>query len=299
MKAKISIIMVVVMLVCSCAFTSCTDKNDDDIITYIETDTITKAEGLFNKNEEDKLIDLCTEMAVENKDTQTRENFLMYILAKTNEINETNAENLYPISLKVMETCMKQPVSSKIITSGLRSNYRDIDKKLTEKTKEFLKGKWIRTDNSSLAGMVLLVEESMEEGLTAKILSIPDKETKKFILNDTKWQNINFANHKKFYFSDLASEETIETNYTGEVTSKISNTYKGAVGKIDFDKKKIKITYTIKENVTSGANQTWTKESFENIEDEEEDVSEEIENQSEEATSEPVKSKTATGFFEE
>ncbi len=298
MKAKTSIIMVVVILICSCAFTSCSYKNDDNIITYTETDTIKKAEELFNSNAEDKLIDLCTEMAVENKDTQTRENFLMYILAKTNEINTENKEELYHVSLKVMQTCMKQPVASKIITSGLRSNYRNIDEKLTEITKEFLKGKWSRTDSSPLAGMVLIVEESMEEGLVARISYIPDSKVGKFKLNDIKWKNLNFANHEKFYFSDLASEETIETSHAGEVTSKISSTYKGAVAKIDFDKHQIKITYTIKENVTSGASQTWTKEGFENTEDEEE-INEEIEKPSEEATSELPKRKTITGFFEE
>lgn len=297
MKSKISIIMIAVMLVCSCVFTSCSDNNDEVIITYTETDTIKKADGLFNDKEEDKLIDLCTEMALENKDSDTRENFLMYILAKATEIDEQNKEELYPLSLKAMKICMKQPVASSTITNGLRDIYRNIDGKLTELTKEFLKGKWVRTDNSSLSGMVVLVEESSEEGLIAKIISVPSKETRKFKQNDIKWQNINFANHEKFYFSDLASEETIETSHTGESTSKIINTYKGAVATIDFEKHSIKIVYTIKENVTSGAKQTWTKEGFENIEKEE--VAEEAENKPTETASKPLSNKTVSGFFEE
>jgi hypothetical protein len=297
MKTKISIIMIAVMLVCSCVFTSCSDNNDEVIITYTETDTIKKADGLFNNKEEEKLIDLCTEMALENKDSDTRENFLMYILAKATEIDEQNKEELYPLSLKAMKICMKQPVASSTITNGLRDIYKNIDGKLTELTKEFLKGKWVRTDNSSLSGMVVLVEESLEEGLIAKIISVPSKETKKFKQNDIKWQNINFANHEKFYFSDLASEETIETSHTGESTSKIINTYKGAVATIDFEKHSIKIVYTIKENVTSGARQTWTKEGFENIEKEE--VAEEVENKPTEAESKPLSNKTVSGFFEE
>lgn len=298
MKSKISIIMAVVMIICSCVFTSCSEKNDENIITYTETDTIKKAEQLFNSNEKDKLIDLCTEMALENKDSQIRENFLLYIVAKTGEIDRANEENLYPLSLKVMEICMKQPVASIVITNGLRDNYKNIDEKLTERTKEFLKGKWIRTDNSTLNGTVVMVEESPEEGLVAKILSVPEKEIKKFKPNDIKWKNIHFANNKKFYFSDLASEETITTSYTGDVTSQIINTYKGAVGTIDFEKKTIKMVYTIKENVTSGAWQTWTKEGFENLEEIEEEIDEEAENPSEKVSSEPIKPRTATGFFE-
>ena len=299
MKSKISIIMMVIILTCTCMFTSCSEKKDENIITYTETDKIKKADGLFGNDTEDKLIDLCTEMVLENKDNDTRENFLMYILAKTTEIDKQRKEDLYPLALNVIKTCIKQPVASITITNGLRTNYKIIDEKLTEITKEFLKGKWIRADKSSLCGMVVLVEETEEDGLAARIISVPSKETRKFKTNDIKWKELNFANHEKFYFSDLACEETIETNYTGEVTSKVLNTYKGAVGTIDFDKNKIKIKYTIKENVTSGANQVWIKEGYEQDAENEEEISEETEKKSNESASETPKSKSVSGFFEE
>lgn len=230
---------------------------EEVVVSYEEGDETLRADMLFEEGSTAELKLLCKTMSGNNDDPETRDNFFYYILIKIASIAENEEEDKYETALEVMDTCLKLPLTQAVVSDGLKQCYRIIDGKLTEKTKEYLIGRWRRTDTTLMSGAVIEVIRS-GDSLEAKIMGLPDDESLRFRIGDTKWTNIQFANHQKFFFSDLSTEEIdgIENYYKDEAAAVY--VYSEAVANINFNNDTITVSYE-KSDMTSGANQIWVK----------------------------------------
>lgn len=253
MKSKISVLLIITILIMSL----CGCGGKEVVVSYNEGDETVKADALFEEGNAEELRLLCEIISGNNDDPESRDNFFYYMLIKIASIAENNEEDKYEIALDVLDTCLSLPLTKAVVSDGLKQYYSIIDSRLTEKTKEYLIGKWKRTDSTLLTGTTVEVKET-ENGLVSVITGLPDDDTLKFRIGDVKWDNIQFSNHKMFYFFDLTTEEIkgVENYYKDETSA--AYIYSGATARINFDNNSITVRYE-KDDMTSGASQIWVK----------------------------------------
>ena len=253
MKSKISLFLIIAIF--TLCLSACSGTKEVEV-SYEEGIETVRADKLFEKNSAEALKALCRVMSKNNDDPQKRDNFFYYMIIKVATIAENNEEDKYETALEVIDTCLTLPLTQAVVSDNMKKYYNIIDTRLTEKTKKYLIGKWKRADTTLMAGSTVEVTEG-ENGLVAKITGLPDSELK-FKIGDIKWDNIQFANRKMFFFSDLSTEENegIE-NYYKDAASAVY-IYAGATGKINFDNNTIAIQYE-KSDMTSGGTQLWVK----------------------------------------
>ncbi len=246
----------------ACAMTAC--GGDEEEIAYTETTEIQNAELMFAANDLTGLTSLCQAMAENNDDKETRDNFFAYFLDRVSRVDSENDERLYTTTVSVIDKCLQYPLTSATLVSGLQKTYNNIDTKMIEKTKEYMLGKWRRIDTTSLAGTVVEVQNDSEFGFISRITALPDDPDLKFKIGDIKWADIEFANHKMFFLSDMTTTETTgQKSYYKNDDSAVSS-FRGATAILDPDKDTITVTYDRASSVTSGARQVWVKVGTEN-----------------------------------
>lgn len=246
----------------ACAMTAC--GGDEEQIAYTETTEIQNAELMFAANDLAGLTNLCQAMAENNDDKATRDNFFAYFLDRVSKVDSDNDERLYATTVSVIDKCLQYPLTSATIVNGLQKTYNSIDTKMIEKTKEYMMGKWRRIDTTSLSGTVIEVQNDPEFGFISRITALPDDPDLKFRIGDIKWADIEFANHKMFFLSDMTTTETTgQKSYYKNEDSAVSS-FRGATAILDPDKNTITVTYDRASSVTSGARQVWVKVGTEN-----------------------------------
>ena len=263
MKSKFIILCVIILsiLLCSCG--------NDNVITYNETSYVTRAKNLYEEGNYTQFIDFCKIMAGNNDNKQERDNFFNYILVYFSEIDSNNAEDEYEISLEIISECLKLPLTQDHVVTGLKSIYNSIDSKLTEKSKEFMLGKWKRYDTSTLNNTIIEIYKDENGDIFAKTVALPDGETTNFKIGDIKWKDIQFANYKCFYLLDMSNSEiNIETYYKND--DKTVSSYKGATATIDFEYNLINLRHDSSINEINTSN--------DNNDDGVDDIQTEIEN---------------------
>lgn len=259
-KKILSIITAAVLAVC--AMTAC--GGEEEKIAYTETTETQNAELMFAANDLAGLTNLCQAMAENNDDKETRDNFFAYFLGRVSKVDSDNDEKLYETTVSVIDKCLQYPLTSATLVSGLQKTYNSIDTKMIEKTKEYMMGKWRRIDTTFLSGTVIEVQNDPEFGFMSRITALPDDPDLKFRVGDIKWADIEFANHKMFFLSDMTTTETTgQKSYYKNEDSAV-NSFRGATAILDFDKDTITVTYDRASSVTSGARQVWIKVGTEN-----------------------------------
>lgn len=249
MKKTFIIILTVVLAFVLC---SCGGKS---VISYEETPSVTYAENLYNTNFE-QYKEFCSTMAGNNDDKQERDNFFNYVLVKAATVDSENAESEYINTLDYIAECLKLPLTQHHVVNGLKSIYNSIDTKLTEKSKQYMLGKWRRVDASVLSGAAIEVYINQDGEYESKFTGLPDAETTSYKIGDIKWKNLQFANYKTVYLQDLVNFKiNTETYYKSD--DKTVSEYKGATGQIMFEQNKIVIVYDSKG--ISDTHQTWEK----------------------------------------
>ncbi len=114
---------------------------------------------------------------------------------------------------------------------------------------------------------VSVIDKCLQYPLTSATLVSGLKKTYNSI--DTKMiektkEDIEFANHKMFFLSDMTTTETTgQKSYYKNEDSAV-NSFRGATAILDFDKDTITVTYDRASSVTSGARQVWIKVGTEN-----------------------------------
>ena len=257
MKSRISIFIAIVIVMISLC--SCGNKQYE--LTYSERLETRNADSYFEQNDQDSLKQLCTSMASRNDDPEARENFFNYLIAKTDKIITNKEEDKYETTLDIIATCLELPLAQEPVVSRLRANYRAIDLRLTEKSQNYISGKWLRVDvaTMSLTGTEIEISKNTQGGYHAIVCGLPEGKNTPYAMSDIKWTNIQFANNKKFFFSDLTARENSDSYHMGSHAVPV---YSGAVGVIDNEKNIISVTYE-KSDVSSELNQFWVKEGFE------------------------------------
>ena len=256
MKNKIILFFAVIIMCLTLA--ACGAGNDQGTLTYTPNSTTEQADSMFENGNTVDLQNLCEVMAGNNDHPEERDNFFNYILAKVVEFDTTDDQSKYSGCLEVIETCLNQPLTQAHVVSGLKQAYVNMDTKLTEQTKQYMTGKWRRIDNTIMSGMIVEVFDSEEFGFCSKVVALPDGSDVQFKINDIKWNDIQFANHKKFYLHDLVTEESSGTTYYKN-DSKTVTKLKGATATINFEKDTIVINYDAASGVTTGSHQVWLK----------------------------------------
>lgn len=260
-KRIISVIMSAVLATLTVA--GCGSDNNENR-PYTETAEVSNAEAMFAENDLPGLTNLCEAMADNNDDTQARDNFFAYFLDKVMQIDANNDEALYPTVISVIDKCLQYPLTSAQLVSGLQKTYTSIDAKMIEKVKEYMLGKWRRIDTTSLSGTVINIENDPEFGFISKITALPDDPDLKFKIGDIKWTNIEFANYKMFFLSDMTTTETTGQKSYYKNDDATVTSFRGATAVLDFDNDTITVTYDRTTNVTSGSKQVWIKVGSEN-----------------------------------
>ncbi len=251
-RLTFTVIALCMVLLCSCG------TNTDTDITYTPNATTEQADHMFETNAENDLISLTLTIAGNNDYKEEQNNYFNYLLAKITEIDTNNISDKYPMCLNVIQKCLKEPITQAHVISSFKQLYFNIDTKLSQEAIEYMKGEWLRIDNTSNTGMKVKVDNDEEFGLCAKISALPEGATSAFRIGNIKWNNIKYSNCKKFYMDDLVIEESSgKTYYKNE--SKATSMLKGATATIDIQKGIIRIKYDSASGVTSGANQIWIK----------------------------------------
>ncbi len=253
MKTKLILLVAILCIV----FSAC-GSNTDNELTYTPDGTTEQAERMFENNAVDDLVNLSRVMAGNNDYKDEQNNYFNYLLAKITEVDANNISDKYDICLNVMEACLDEPLTQAHIIYGFKALCLNIDTKLTEETKQYMLGEWLRIDKNNYAGMRVRVVNDEEFGFCSRISAIPEEASTAFRINDVKWNSVQFANHKKFYLQDMIIEKTGgETYYKN--TSKTTSKLKGATATIDPEKGTISIKYDSTGNVTVGSSQMWVK----------------------------------------
>ena len=251
MKIKSIILLIIIsLLLCSCG--------NGFTVAYDTTSTIERAEKLYNEGNYNGYIEFCKTMAGNNDDKAERDNFFNYVLVKFARIDQDNIEAEFKNSLKILEECIKLPLTQEHIVTGLKATYNHIDTKLIIDSQDYLLGKWKREDSSNLNNSVIDVYKDEEGNIVSKLRSLPDGETTKFKIGDIKWKDITFANYKTFYLYDKSNEQiNIETYYKD--SEKTISSYVGATATIDFENNKITLTHDSADNQGNIHRQVWHK----------------------------------------
>lgn len=254
--------LITIMIITIC-LTGCSQHKEVEI-SYTSCPETEAADKYFDEGKTDELKTLCKAMAANNDNPEERDNFFYYMLIKVASVTENAEEDKYTDMLNVLDTCLSLPLAQPAVSDGLKQYYAIIDNHLTQNTKQYIVGRWKRIDTTVLSGTIIEVINDETEGLKSEIISLPKNDSLKFNTGDLKWTNIQFANYKKFFFSDLTTEKVSQQeNYYDVNTDNAIKVYSGAAGEIDFDNNTIKITYE-KSNVTGGAEQVWVKVGSEN-----------------------------------
>lgn len=241
----------------ACAMTAC--GGDEEEIAYTETTEIQNAELMFSANDLAGLTGLCEAMAENNDDKETRDNFFAYFLDRVSKVDSDNDERLYATTVSVIDRCLQYPLTSAAVVNGLQKTYNSIDSKMIEKVKEYMTGKWRRIDDTSLSGTVVEVQNDPEFGFISRITALPDDPDLKFKIGDIKWNDIEFANHKMFFLSDMTTTETTGQKIYYKNDDSAVSSFRGATAILDAGRDTITITYDRASSVTSGARQAWVK----------------------------------------
>ena len=253
MKTKLILLVAILCI----AFSACGSGSGNEL-TYTPDGTTEQAERMFENNSAADLVNLSRVMAGNNDYKDEQNNYFNYLLAKITDIDTNNINDKYSLCLEVMDVCLDEPLTQAHVISGFKQLYFNIDTKLTEETKQYMLGEWLRIDRTSYAGMRVEVLEDEEFGFCSKITAIPEDTSGGFRIGDIKWNDVQFANHNKFYMQDLVVEENgAETYYKN--TSKTTNKVKGSTATINFDKDTISIRYDSAGGVSIGSSQLWVK----------------------------------------
>jgi hypothetical protein len=251
MKIKSIILLIMVsLLLCSCS--------NSFTVAYDTTNSIERAEKLYNEGNYNGYIDFCKTMAGNNDDKAERDNFFNYVLVKFAKVDQDNSEAEFNNALKILSECIKLPLTQQHIVTGLKATYNHIDTKLILKSHQYLIGKWKREDSSNLNNAVIEVYKDEDGNLVSKVKSLPDGESTKFKIGDIKWKDITFANHKTFYLSDKSNAEiNVETYYKNN--EKTISSYVGATANIDFENNTIILTHDSADSQGNIHRQVWKK----------------------------------------
>lgn len=249
MKSKLSIFIIISILVlslCGCS------QTEETVITYTPNSETQQADTFFDTNNIDELKKLCAVMSINSESPEARDNFFNYMIVKLDDIIENKKEDKYEMSMTILGTCLKLPLAQNIVVNTMEQQYHTLDDILTEKTKEYLIGTW-KTGTDEASQYTIEVKNS-ESGLVSYITSVP--ENSKFSIGDTKWTGIHFANHKKFFLSDLTIEKSSISSYD-DIDNHVQ-VYSGATADISFDTNTIVISYE-KGDANNGYNSVWEK----------------------------------------
>ena len=241
---------VLCLTLCSCG--------SDNTITYEQTPSVIYAENLYNDGDYAHFMEFCDTMSQNNDDKADRDNFFNYILIKASTVDSEEKSDEYGQMLDIISVCLDLPLTQGYVISGLESVYNGIDAKLTEQSKEYLLGVWERYDDTNLSGAKIEVYYNDDGKLESRFIDLPDGDATNFKINDIKWKNVQFANYKCFYLSDMMNSEITEKSYYQSQDKTVSS-YRGATANINFDENTISIKYDTPQSVTVGGYQVWKK----------------------------------------
>ena len=252
MKSKLSILIVMCMLLGS--FCGCS-VNDDTAIVFEETTQTGQADAFFEQKDATELKKLCAQIALNTTNAEDKDNFFNYLITKIDYIIENGEEDKYVMTLDLLDSCIKLPLTDASLVSALRNQYHNIDTLLIEKSKEYILGEWKMLGTLTNQDYMIDVKNG-ENGIEAFITSVTD--ISKFDVGDVKWTNIHFANYKEFYLSVLTSEKNLgfESEYADNKS--FVYVYSGAKGSIDFENEKIVVSYE-KSDINDGSNTVWAR----------------------------------------
>ncbi len=230
----------------------------DNTFSYNQTPSVTYAENLYNDGNYTQFKEFCDTMSGNNDDKEERDNFFNYVLIKAATVDSEETKDEYEGMLDIISACLELPLTQDYVVNGLKAVYNSIDTKLTEQSKEYLLGVWERADSTTLSGAKIEVYYNDDGLLESKFIGLPDAATTNFKINDIKWKNLQFANYKCFYLSDMANSEiNAETFYKN--SDKTISSYRGATANINFEQNIISIKYDSPDSVSTGGYQTWKK----------------------------------------